>query len=199
MSTGFGAKKQTKEQYMKNFFKTSKALLNGFSTPEEAKQNQSREWFNKYVRYGNKCSTKELLNPKREKLRLDYNFKLPGDNLTNVVFAGFNGLRRVIVFEREDRSYDFDISVLVGTRYRFHPDLIKHAICASRGADIYDEWKRLSKADIDSLAELIQLISSKLKSVAWSYTCSISSAKLCQEAGVSTHRCAAFLFPACYQ
>jgi len=199
MSKGFGAKQQTKEQYIKNFIKSSKALRNGFATPEEAKLNQSRTWFNQYIKNETRSSREQLLTPKVQPLTICSNYKPPGLDCSNIILAGFNGQWRVLIFERQDKSLDFDIAVWAGCNYRFHSEVIKQSIISKHGTETYNIWRNMVKADIDSLRELIKVMSSQVDSVPWSYTCSISAARLCQQVGISTYRGAAFLFPPTYR
>ena len=94
---------------------------------------------------------------------------------------------------------DLDIGVLSGRGYRFHSDVIKQSIIRRFGIEAYNQWRALVKSDIGSLKELIQVIQTQIDFVPWSYTCSQSSARLCEQVGVSTYRGAAFLFPASYR
>jgi len=199
MPKGFGAKQQTKEQYIKNFFKTSKAICDGFATPEEAKFNQSRIWFNECIKNVTRSSRQQLLTSKVQPLTICSNYKPPGVHNSNSILAGFNGQWRVLIFERQDKSLDFEIAVWNGCNYRFHSEVIKQSIISKHGTETYNSWKNMVKADIDSLRELIKVMSSQVDSVPWSYTCSISAARLCQQVGISTYRGLAFLFPQTYQ
>lgn len=199
MPKGFGNKRQTKEQYIKNFVRTSKQLLSGFETPEEAKHYYSKKWFAEFVDSSTDYSAEQLLNPTPQKLAIHMNPKVKREGIYKIALAGFNGIWRVMLLERPDKSLDLDIGVLAGSGYRFHSEVIKQSIIRHFGIRVYSEWRALVKSDIGSLKELIQLIQTQIDCVPWSYTCSQSSARLCQQVGVSTYRGAAFLFPASYR
>jgi hypothetical protein len=198
MSKGFGSKKQTKAQYIKNFIKSSKSLLCGFNSPEEAKHYHSRKWFYEYSSTNNDYSVEQLLNPPYRNLEIHANSRdaVPGN--TKIVLTGFNGIWRVMIKERPDESLDLDIAVMAGSCYRFHSDVIKQSIVKKFGIEAFNQWRAIVKSDIESLKELIQLIQTQIDFVPWSYTCSQSSARLCNKVGISTYRGAAFLFPADY-
>ncbi len=59
MPKGFSTKQQTKDQYIKNFIKSSKQLLNGFETPEEAKHYYSNKWFAEFADSNNDYSIEQ--------------------------------------------------------------------------------------------------------------------------------------------
>lgn len=198
MSNGFGSKKQTKKQYIKNFFKNSKCLLDGFSTPEEAKCFHSKQWFNAYAFAGGDYTYEQLLNPERTKLAIEHNPKFTVNSKSKVIMAGYNGIWRVLLIEKNGNSLDLDIGVYVGDRYRFHSEVIRQSITLNYGKGVYDQWRKLVNDDIESLRELIEAIRAQIPCVAWSYTCSTSSARLCEKVGISTYRGAAFLFPSSY-
>ena len=199
MLKGFGAKQQTKDQYIKNFMRTSKKVLNGFNTPEEAKYYQSNLWFKQYAYSSNDYSMEQLLNPKKENLKIDLTPKPKSNGMDKIVLTGYNGIWRILLHERSDKSIDFDIAVCSGKCYRFHSEVIKQSIQSGFGIDVYNQWRALVKSDQNSLKQLIHLIQSQINFIPWSYTCSQSSARLCEQVGISTYRGAAFLFPASYR
>lgn len=198
MPKGFGLKKQTKDQYIKNFIKTSKALLSGFETPEEAKQYFSKKRAKTYQGTHNDYTIEELLNPVCKNLAIHVNPTSSTPDGRKIAVAGFNGLWRVVLIERPDKSLDLDIGVMSGSTYRFHSEVIKDSIINKFGREIYDQWRSLVMSDINSLQELIEVIRTQIDHVPWSYTCSPSSARLCNRVGISTFRGAAFLFPSSY-
>ena len=185
----------SRESYIKQFFKTSKNLRSGFATPEEAKIHHSNVWFQAYA--VKKCTSTlgELLDPGFKKLSI-VNSSEPRGNFKGSL-VGYNGLWRISVYG-SPKSKEYDIAVNVGGDYRFHSEVIKHAITSRHGESVYDQWRTLVKSDIQSLRVLVDSVRQHLKCVHWSYTCSSSSDRLCQQVGVSTHRGAAFLFPASY-
>ena len=199
MPKGFGAKQQSKEQYIKNFIKSSKALLAGFETPEEAKNYFSNKWYAEFVDSNNDYTVDQLLNPRRKDLSIHSDPKIARPGMRKIKLAGFNSIWRVLLIERSDKSLDLDIGVLAGKSYRFHSEVIKQSIIRRFGINVYNEWRALVKSDIGSLKDLIHVIQTQIDFVPWSYTCSQSSARLCEQVGVSTHRGAAFLFPDSYR
>jgi hypothetical protein len=199
MPKGFGLKQQTKPQYIANFMKTSRALLAGFQTPEEARQYFSNKWFDEYSNSNNNYSVEQLLNPPYRDLVIDINPNGAAAGNCKIALKGFNGIWRVMLLERPDQSLDLDIGVMAGSCYRFHSEVIKNSIVKRFGSDIYSQWRAMVKSDIESLRELIQIIRTEINSVPWSYTCSQSSARLCNQVGISTYRGVAFLFPASYK
>lgn len=185
-------KEQVKKQYIKDLIRSSKEILAGFTTPEEAKNFHANLWFDQYHAKHNDFSSSELLNPIHEQLRFGRGMPSAG-NKVNLV--GYNGLWRIFIHPRSRKSLDFDISVKAGSTYRFHSKVIKHSIVSRHGHSCYEQWRKLVRDDISSLKTLVQEVRSRISSVAWSYTCSQSSANLCEQVGVSTYRGTAFLFP----
>lgn len=199
MSNGFGIKTQSKDQFIKNFIKTSKALLSGFETPEEAKQHFSKMWFKEYSLKHNEYTIGELLNPVCRNLEIEFNPDFKNYRIGKVALVGYNGIWRVMLLKRPDNSLELDIAVMAGSCYRFHSEVIKFSITNTYGLDVYNQWRIMVNSNLGSLTQLIQVIRSKINHVAWSYTCSPSSARLCNRVGISTSRGAAFLFPANYR
>lgn len=152
-------------------------------------------WFDKYFLENNNYTAKQLLNPSRSSLEIY-------DSLSGMVnkehFIGYNGLWRIYIHPRSPKSLEFDIAVKAGTEYRFHSKVIKHSITSRHGQVVYDQWRSIVKEDIESLRTLINEIRSRITSIPWSYTCSQSSANLCEQVGISTYRGTAFLFPDSY-
>jgi hypothetical protein len=198
MFKGFTSKKQTQKQYITNLLKSSRAIYSGFDSIEEAKWHHSKMWFEAYAPKVGDYSLEELLNPERK----DLVFRKNCDDLVGtqrkVNLAGYNGVWRLVLQERPDKSYDFTIGATVGNRYRFHPEAIQHGITTKYGDSIYKNWKRIVMQDINSLVELIEGVKSRISAVPWSYTCCESSANLCETVGITTYRGAAFLFPESY-
>ena len=186
------SKGQMKARYIKNMIKTSKEVLAGFSTPEEAKRHYSNLWFDTYCLKHNDYSAKQLLNPAREALRIEGGISTTGNKGK---LMAYNGLWRIYIHPRSRRSLDFDISVKAGSGYRFHSRVIKHSILSRHGKSVYDQWRQIVKEDIKSLGVLVQQVQSRISSIPWSYTCSQSAANLCEQVGISTYRGTAFLFP----
>ena len=183
---------QMKAQYIKNMIKTSKEIRGRFSTPEEAKSHYSNRWHDTYYLINNDYSTKQLLNPTREALRIEGGISTTGNNGK---LMAYNGLWRIHIHPRSRKSLDFDISVKAGSGYRFHSRVIKHSILSRHGKSAYDQWRQIVKEDIESLSVLVQKVQSRISSIPWSYTCSQSAANLCEQVGISTYRGTAFLFP----
>jgi hypothetical protein len=197
MSKGFGFKQQTRKQYIKNFIRNSRVLLNGFESPEEAKQYISKMWFKTYSLKNNDYSIEQLLSPAVRDLEIVHN---PRNDVPEYCkIAGYNGLWRVMLIERPDNSLDLDIGVMAGSGYRFHSGVIKHSIVTKFGYEVYDQWRFMVKSNIESLKQLIRVIRTEIDCIPWSYTCSESSARLCNQVGIETYRGAAFLFPASYR
>jgi hypothetical protein len=186
------SKAQAKIAYIKNIIKNSKEVLSGFSTPEEAKQYHSKLWFDKYSIENNDYSAKQLLEPAYEALRIERG--ISRSTYKDTLLA-YNGLWRIYIHPRSRKSLDFDIAVKAGSGYRFHSKLIKHSILSRHGKSTYDQWRKIVKADIESLKVLVELVKTRISSIPWSYTCSQSAANLCEQAGIETHRGTAFLFP----
>ena len=184
-----------KIQYIKNFIKTSSEVLAGFRTPEEAKMYHNKLWFDRYFLEANDYTVKQLLNPPREPLSIEGSLPRTG---TKGAIKGCNGIWRIHIHPRSKKSLDFDVSVFSGGRYRFHSKVIKHSITSRHGQDVYDQWRNIVKDDLESLRILIKEIRSRITSIPWSYTCSQSSANLCEQVGISTYRGTAFLFPDSY-
>ena len=200
MSSQFSLKQETKKQYIKNFFKNSKALLAGFSTPEQARDYHQKAWFEKFCDKNNDYTREELLFPKHNQLDVCYSASRLGQrHKQGNVLKGFNGLWRVNVFSRHNKTLDLDISVRAGREYRFHSGVIKNSICSKYGAETYDQWRQIVKADLASLDVLVGEVRKHLKTVPWSYTCSPSSERLCKQVPVYVHRGVAFLFPDSYR
>lgn len=186
------SKEQLKKDYIKRYIANSKEVCAGFSSPEEAKKNYSKAWFDEFYLKHHDYSSNMLLNPKHEPLRLQGAIS---SGARNSRLIGYNGFWRLCVRPRSRKSLDFDIAVIAGCEYRFHSGVIKHSIVSRHGKSTYDQWRKLVKDDIDSLAILVNAFKSHLTSVPWSYTCSQSSANLCEQVGITTHRGTAFLFP----
>lgn len=189
------SKEHLKKQYIKNMIKTSNEVLAGFGTPEEAKMYHSKLRFDRYFLEWNDYPVKQLLSPPRKPLSIEGSLSRAG---TKGAIKGFNGLWRIYIHPRSRKSLDFDISVFSGGGYRFHPKVIKHSITSRHGQDVYDQWRKIVKEDLESLRMLIKEIRSHITSIPWSYTCSQSSANLCEQVGISTYRGTAFLFPDSY-
>ena len=153
-------------------------------------------WYDKYSLENNDYTLSELLNLKHKSLEIK-NKRVTGKYGGNAII-GYNGIWRIYVHPSNRKSLDFDIAVKAGNGYRFHSRVIKHSITSRHGKTAYATWRKAVKNDIDSLKLLVTAIRSELTSVPWSYTCSPSAARLCEQVGVSTHRGAAFLFPSCY-
>jgi hypothetical protein len=185
-------KTQTKEQYIKNMMRTSKEVLAGFSTPEEAKECHANLWFEKFAIVNNDYSATDLLNPAREALRIEGGIAPTGNKGK---LLGFNGLWRIYIHPRSRKSLDFDIAVKAGRQYRFHSKVIRQSILSRHGKSAYDQWRQMVKEDLESLRVLVQEVQSCISTVPWSYTCSQSAANLCEQVGISTYRGIAFLFP----
>jgi hypothetical protein len=186
------SKEQSKKQYIKNLIKNSKEVCAGFRTPEEAKECYSNYWFHKYYLLNNDYSVRQLLDPERQPLTIK---DTPSSSRENGRLIGHNGLWRICIHPRSRKSLDFDIAVKSGSQYRFHSRVIQHSIVSRHGTEVYDQWRRMVKDDIESLRTLVSRIKSQLTCVPWSYTCSQSAANLCEQVGVSTYRGTAFLFP----
>ena len=73
-------KEQSKLQYIKNTIKTSKEVLAGFRTPEEAKCYFSNMHFQRYILLNNNYTVKELLNPIPSGLTIESNLSAQGNN-----------------------------------------------------------------------------------------------------------------------
>ena len=197
MSKGFRKKQQSKQQYIKNLFSSSRAICAGFATPEEAKSFYSKKWFAENIKNHYNYSADELLNPETKELAIH---RLDGQPVNNMkpVLVGYNGLWRIAILERGDKSMDFVIGVLTGATYRYHSDVIKCSICGRHGKQVYEQWRKMVRADIESLRVLVASIKAQLTAVPWSYTCSKSAANLCEQVGITTYRGTAFLFPNSY-
>ena len=190
-------KSNCKRQYIKKFFQTNaKEIRAGLPTPEEAKIYHSNMWYDKCSLENNDYTLSELLNLRHRSLEIK-NKRITGKHGGNAII-GHNGLWRIYVHPSNRKSLDFDIAVKAGNGYRFHSKVIKHSILSRHGNTAYAMWRKAVKNDIDSLKLLVAAIRSELTSVPWSYTCSPSAARLCEQVGVSTHRGAAFLFPSRY-
>ena len=192
MSKGFAAKQQTKYQYIADYIRSSGEIFAGYRTLEEAKSSMSNRWFNQYCVNSQDYSVSELLTPSRQPLTIKNTLSRKGGK---GVLTGYNGVWKIFIHPRSKYSLDFDISVIAGRHYRFHSDVIKHNIISHYGKSIYDQWRMIVKSDIDSLAKLVKEVRPQIASVPWSYTCSQSSANLCEQVGIKTYRGTAFLFP----
>ncbi len=186
------SKEQLKKDYIKKYIVTSKEVCAGFSSPEEAKKYHSNGWFDQFYLMNNNYNRNELLSPKREPLR--FAGGISSANL-NSKLIGYNGFWRIAVHPRSRKSLDFDIAVMAGSVHRFHSEVIKYSIISRHGKSTYDQWRKIIKDDIHSLTILVNAFKSRLMSVPWSYSCSQSSANLCEQVGITTHRGTAFLFP----
>lgn len=195
MSNGFNASKKSQNEYIENFFRQSKVVLSGFDTAEDAKQFHSKQWYNTFVSTRNNYTKDQLLNPEYSDLSISHDRRELGSPNKNTVLGGFNGLWRVLIHKRDKKSLDFDISVMAGESYRFHPEVIKTSVLTKFDETTYDEWRKIVNSDLDSLKELVGEISGHLKSVPWSYTCCKSSSRLCNKVGIKTSRGISFLFP----
>lgn len=185
-------KEQSKLQYIKNTIKTSKEVLAGFRTPEEAKYHYSNMYFQRYVLSNNDYTVNELLDPIPAGLTIKSNMSAQGNNKW---LMGHNGIWRLYIHSRSKKSLDFDIAVKAGKEYRFHPKVIKHSIVSRHGKEVYEQWRKIAKDDIDSLITLVKEVQTRINCIPWSYTCSNSSANLCEQVGITTYRGTAFLFP----
>jgi hypothetical protein len=181
-----------KTEYIRKYITTSKEVCAGFRTPEEAKEAHSNLWFDQFYLKNNDFSAKELLNPKREPLRIEGNIST-GHNTSKLL--AYNGMWRIYIHPRNRKSLDFDISVIAGRAYRFHSEVIRHSITSQHGQSVYDQWRQIVKEDIDSLRTLVNKVKSRITSIPWSYTCSHSASNLCDQVGIKTYRGTAFIFP----
>ena len=181
-----------KTEYIRKYITKSKEVCAGFRTPEEAKDAHSKLWFDQFYLKNNDFSAKELLNPKRESLRIEGSMSNAN---ANSKLVAYNGMWRIYIHPRNRKSLDFDISVFAGSAYRFHSEVIRHSISSRHGRSVYDQWRQIVKDDIDSLRTLVKTVQSRLTSIPWSYTCSQSAANLCDQAGIKTYRGTAFIFP----
>lgn len=195
MSKKYQSNEKVKKQYIKNLIKTSKEILSGFSTPEEAKLHHSKLWFDHYFLKIKSYTAKQLLNPSPQPLSFQGNLSSIGNK---GFLIGYNGLWRIYIHPRSKKSLDFDIAVQSGGAYRFHSKVIKHSITSRHGQDVYDQWRGIVKDDLESLRTLIKEIRARITCIPWSYTCSQSSENLCEQVGISTYRGTAFLFPESY-
>ena len=51
---------------------------------------------------------------------------------------------------------DFTINVKVGEgKFLYHPRAIREAIVSKHGIEVYEEWKKLVRSEIDNLKEMI--------------------------------------------
>jgi hypothetical protein len=203
MPKGFSEKKQSKKQYIQNFIKYSKEVYDGFETIEEACSRNAANWFMQYSLQPNRHSVDELLNPKKRPLSIVKNRSRLQRIAPNLLLMAENGMWRIAVARRDSgpgrkQSLEFDIAVLEGQLHRFHSRVIKQSIVVQHGELAYLRWREIVKEDFGSLVALIDAVRSQLTGVAWSYTCSPSSKRLCTKAGVSIERGVAFLFPASY-
>jgi hypothetical protein len=197
MHTGFGLKQQTKDQFIRNFMSTSKLIKGRWESPEEAGRFHGKMWFNKFRGTRNDYSIDQLLNPVRKHLTVTTRPESRSED-RQLSVIGYNGIWRILLIERADKSLELDIGVLVGTHYRFHSEVIKHSIVSRFGQEVYNQWRDLANSEVGSLKALAQAVGSQTKHVAWSYICSDSSARLCEKVGIKTYRGTAFLFPDSY-
>ncbi len=91
---------------------------------------------------------------------------------------------------------DFTINVKIGEgNFAYHPRAIREAIVSKHGIEVYEEWKKLVRSEIDNLKAMIDLARSLTTKIIASTTSSESSKRLCKEVGLYVHGDTAFLLP----
>ena len=91
---------------------------------------------------------------------------------------------------------DFTINVKIGEgKFAYHPRAIREAIVSKHGIEVYEEWKKLVRSEIDNLKAMIEIARSLTTKIIASTTSSESSKRLCKEVGLYVHGDTAFLLP----
>ena len=91
---------------------------------------------------------------------------------------------------------DFTINVKIGEgKFAYHPRAIREAIVSKHGIEVYEEWKKLVRSEIDNLKAMIDIARSLTTKIIASTTSSESSKRLCKEVGLYVHGDSAFLLP----
>ena len=91
---------------------------------------------------------------------------------------------------------DFTINVKIGEgKFAYHPRAIREAIVSKHGIEVYEEWKKLVRSEIDNLKAMIDIARSLTTKIIASTTSSESSKRLCKEVGLYVHGDTAFLLP----
>ena len=91
---------------------------------------------------------------------------------------------------------DFTINVKIGEgKFAYHPRAIREAIVSKHGIEVYEEWKKLVRSEIDNLKAMIEIARSLTTKIIASTTSSESSKRLCKEVGLYVHGDSAFLLP----
>ena len=155
MSKGFGDRGESKTQFIDNFFKNSKRVLGHFGTPEEAQEANANHWYNTFVSTRHSASKEETLYPERKELTFER-----GDSLLKIIddssiaLGAWLGVWRILIHKRHKcNTYDFDISVNAGGRYRFHPEVIRDTISAAHGKEFYSLWRAQVLKEIPDLGK----------------------------------------------
>ncbi len=201
MNKGFGVKGESKTRFIDNFFKHSKKVNSHFETPEEAQAAFGKDWYYTYASTKHRAGKEETLSPDRKELTLERGeslFKIIGDS--SVALGAWLGIWRILIHKRPKcNTFDFDISVNTGGRYRFHPEVIRDTISAAHGKEFYSLWREQVLKEIPDLEILINETRKELTTAAWSYTCCESAARLCKRVGLKQKHRTVFLFPDSYQ
>lgn len=208
---GFGVRIKQKKDFQKRSIKryfADTTLLRQYDFPTWSSyvQGHRQFWDENYLnrKYDKgPASVEELLTPQNnlfrvvggEELRRSQKICNPMHEGIQSLWSSCKGQWRLAVDKQPNGNYDFTISVHADGVSRFHSEATKRRLIKNYGVEAFNAWRQMVLEDLPSLQFLVDDMSTRIRRIHASVTCTESANRLCRRVGIPVKNDIAFLIP----